>query len=164
MYTHYWKRPAEIELVNFKRISAGLLKSITLLRKSPNIRFNTDELSGSKGQGLMVIGADHIVINGKGKHRRDDFVLDRIISDKDPLDRASEGMISAHCTTDHQQYDVLVQCALFLLKLYQPKSEINTDGVCNQWMLAINVVRSVLRLKGFTAQELFDLNINSHAI
>ncbi|PYE49304.1 hypothetical protein HUB98_03785 [Paenibacillus barcinonensis] len=107
-YTHYWYRIREIELDVYFKILTDFKRLLPVLTEE-GVR-----LAGSGGKGDPVINDEHVLFNGVGSERYEDFVFPRVLRLWDEPDENDQYF--QFCKTSAYPYDQAVIAFLLIAK------------------------------------------------
>ena len=124
-YTSYWSGSTKCTKSTWAQITSDLLRVI-------------DEagipLAGADGTGRPVINAHEICFNGLGDDdSHETFAIERMTGG------------SHFCKTARKPYDIIVCCALMIVRHYIPSFTVKSDGDAEDWAEAVALCRRVLK-------------------
>ena len=123
-YTSYWSGSTKCKVITWAMVCHDLRRVID----DAGI-----PLGGSDGSGLPVINEHEICFNGQG--------------DDDSHEAFHVGRNTVHsdfCKTERKPYDLIVCCALMILREYIPTLVVASDGDAEDWADAVALCRRVL--------------------
>lgn len=132
-YTHYWRRPVNLDAAKFKAVADDLTK---LLPKLP-------KLFGPDGRGTPVINEKKIIFNGdRSKNEDHETFYIASVFGRESIDvRPHSPMKFAFCKTARKPYDIAVCATLLLLKHhFENDIQVSSDGRTEDWQSAINLI------------------------
>ncbi|MBB6021413.1 hypothetical protein HNR77_002508 [Paenibacillus sp. JGP012] len=109
-YTHYWYRVREIELDVYFKILTDFKRLLPVLTEE-GVR-----LAGSGGKGDPVINEEHVLFNGVGSERYEDFVFSRVLVLREWNESDENDHYFQFCKTSAYPYDQAVIAFLLIAK------------------------------------------------
>lgn len=151
-YTHYWRRPKELDQETFK-LFVGDVKRIlkAVYGKIP--------LSGPTGDGLKKpqLTSNSIAFNGVGPNSHESFVIDRVFQPQEWQKPKEDGLYFDFCKTARKPYDLAVCAVLLAFKFhFGDVIKVSSDGGLSEgeWNPAVDLVKSIFDKETMTAYVL----------
>lgn len=150
-YTHYWRRPRNLDEKKYIEASKDISKVVEYLGKSG---LKVGDGMGDGGE--PEITEKLIRFNGVGKGAHETFSVPQNL-EPSKHDQIEDGLIFDFTKTAQKPYDVAVTASLVILKHYFPKIKVSSDGEMGDWDPGLSALCRALGDKGGNMAEPFKL-------
>ena len=137
-YTHYWRRPQDLDMEKFK----AAVEDCKVVCDKLSI-----PLGDWDGKGEPVFTYTEIALNGKGDDDScETFHVPQHIESSQYQEPNEQGRYIDFCKTNYRPYDIVVQCCLLVFQHHFPDDEfvISSDGGESEWKDAHDMCESTL--------------------
>lgn len=143
-YTHYWRRPKELEAGRFLKFVEDVRRLYAALPKQSKAHEGYEDeplrIASWDGKGKPEFLVGHVAFNGRGRLSHESFRMDRVMKTCHLVD----GLCFDFCKTARKPYDLLVCVALMALKARFPEVEVTSDGGPEDWEIAWQLYHDTL--------------------
>ena len=137
-YTHYWYRKPMLASDKFAKASEDC-KKICEEEKKNGVAIVYEYNKPFD----PIFTADTVRFNGEGDIGHETFYIAQTFQSHYTQYDASQKKVFAFCKTANKPYDVAVCACLIIFKYWFPDIDVSSDGTMQDWMPAIENVRSI---------------------
>lgn len=153
-YTHYWRRPKEHAVKDWKVFLADVKTVIRSLPKhssSSGACYPNEplRLAGGNGSGKPEFSEELINFNGfegKSDMSHETVYIPRVMEPMEYNEADEQGRFFEFCKTARKPYDLACQAVLLVYKLHFPDVKISSDGDVADWEEARALVARTLNI------------------